>query len=62
MFGWKDNSLQIGMDASGCMGAKCKTMKNQAIDLGKKCQVSVKVKEDHDAWLPSLPGMESMPM
>ncbi|KAF2114297.1 hypothetical protein BDV96DRAFT_547345 [Lophiotrema nucula] len=62
VFGWKGDALQIGMDASGCMGAKCKTMKNQAIDQGKSCQVSVKVKEDHDAWLTSLPGMDSMPM
>jgi hypothetical protein len=48
VFGWKGDALQIGMDATNCMGAKCKTMKNQAIDAAKKCAVKTVVKEDHD--------------
>ncbi|KAF2685437.1 hypothetical protein K458DRAFT_300665 [Lentithecium fluviatile CBS 122367] len=58
VFGWKGNELQKGMDASGCFGAKCKDMKNQAIEPAKKCSVSKKVKEPLDEWLTALPGME----
>lgn len=49
MFGWQDDELQKGMDASNCFGAKCKDLKNQAIDVAKKCQVKTVVNEDHDA-------------
>ncbi|CAI6307961.1 unnamed protein product [Periconia digitata] len=62
VFGWQDDELQKGMDASNCFGAKCKDLKNQAIDVAKKCQVKSIVNEDHDAWLKELPGMSSMPM
>jgi hypothetical protein len=48
VFGWKGNELQKGMDATGCFGAKCKDMKNQAIDNAKKCSVSKKVNEPLD--------------
>ena len=48
VFGWQGNELQKGMDASGCMGAKCKDMSNQSIDQAKKCSVSVKVHEERD--------------
>ncbi|KAF2256930.1 hypothetical protein BU26DRAFT_32151 [Trematosphaeria pertusa] len=61
VFGWQDDELQKGMDATNCMGAKCKDMKNQAIAPAKQCQVKTAVKEDHDGWLSELPGME-MPM
>jgi hypothetical protein len=62
VFGWEGNELQKGMDASGCMGAKCKDMKNQVIDTAKQCQVKKTVKEDEDGWLDKLPGMDSGPM
>jgi hypothetical protein len=58
VFGWKGNSLQTGMDATNCFGAKCKDMKTQSIDAAKKCSVKTQVKEDHDGWIPKLPGME----
>ncbi|KAF2196442.1 hypothetical protein GQ43DRAFT_476327 [Delitschia confertaspora ATCC 74209] len=61
VFGWKGDALQKGMDASGCMGAKCKDMKTQTIENAKKCAVKPVVKEDHDGWIDHLPGME-MPM
>lgn len=59
VFGWQGNELQKGMDATGCFGAKCKDMKNQAIDAAKKCSVPKKVNEPLDQWLTALPGMES---
>jgi len=49
VFGWQDDELQKGMDASNCMGAKCKDLKNQAIDTAKQCKVASRVNEDHDA-------------
>jgi hypothetical protein len=58
VFGWKGDSLQRAMDASGCMGASCKNLKNQAIDLAKKCSVSKIVPEDTDGWLTELPGID----
>ncbi|OCL06293.1 hypothetical protein AOQ84DRAFT_390285 [Glonium stellatum] len=61
VFGWKGDALQKGMDASGCMGAKCKDMKNQVIDVAKKCSVKATVQENHDGWLTQLPG-GAMPM
>ncbi|OAK98463.1 hypothetical protein IQ06DRAFT_357570 [Phaeosphaeriaceae sp. SRC1lsM3a] len=57
VFGWQGNELQIGMDATNCMGAKCKTMSNQNIQAAKSCSVKEVVKEDKDVWLPELPGM-----
>jgi len=57
VFGWKGDALQKGMDASGCMGAKCKDLKTQTIDAAKQCSVKPVVKEDHDGWLPQLPGV-----
>jgi hypothetical protein len=54
VFGWQGNELQIGMDATNCMGAKCKTMANQDIAAAKKCAVRSVVKEDHDACKLSL--------
>jgi hypothetical protein len=48
VFGWKGNALQVGMDASGCMGAKCKDMKTQSIDAAKKCSVKTAVNENVD--------------
>jgi hypothetical protein len=57
VFGWKGDALQKGMDASGCMGAKCKDLKTQTIEQAKQCNVKPVVKEDHDGWLPQLPGM-----
>jgi hypothetical protein len=36
------------MDTSGCMGAKCSTLKNQAITNAKACSVKPIVQEDHD--------------
>jgi hypothetical protein len=49
VFGWQGNELQIGMDATNCMGAKCKTMANQNIAAAKSCAVREVVKEDKDA-------------
>jgi hypothetical protein len=34
------------MDATNCMGAKCKDLKNQAIDNAKKCNVKRVVQDD----------------
>ncbi|KAI1337477.1 hypothetical protein F5Y15DRAFT_155301 [Xylariaceae sp. FL0016] len=61
VFGWQDDELQKGMDASGCYGAKCSTMANQVIDKAKQCSVKPEVQEDHDGWITELPGA-SMPM
>ncbi|KAI1852598.1 hypothetical protein JX265_003080 [Neoarthrinium moseri] len=57
VFGWKGDSLQKAMDTSNCMGAKCGTLKTQAIDAGKKCSVNRVVQEDHDGWIKELPGI-----
>jgi hypothetical protein len=48
VFGWKGDSLQVGMDATNCFGAKCRTMKNQNIDAAKRCQVRNTVKDPLD--------------
>ncbi len=48
VFGWKGNALQKAMDTSGCMGAKCSTLANQAITAAKACAVKPVVQEDHD--------------
>jgi hypothetical protein len=48
VFGWQDDELQKGMDATNCMGAKCKDLKNQAIDNAKKCNVKRVVQDDLD--------------
>jgi hypothetical protein len=48
VFGWKGDALQKGMDASGCMGAKCGSMKTQTIDIAKQCNVKPTVAENHD--------------
>jgi hypothetical protein len=48
VFGWKGDVHQKAMDTSGCMGAKCGTLKTQTIDDGKKCQVKPTVAENHD--------------
>lgn len=58
VFGWRGNELQKGMDATNCFGAKCKDMKNQAIDKAKACSVKAVVNENRDGWLNHLPGME----
>lgn len=63
VFGWKDDSLQKAMDdAKGCMGANCGSLKTQQPDVGNKCVVKQRVKEDADGWMKELPGMEGMPM
>ncbi|KAF2729879.1 hypothetical protein EJ04DRAFT_501527 [Polyplosphaeria fusca] len=61
VFGWEGNELQKGMDATNCMGAKCKDMKNQVIDTAKACQVKKTVQENQDGWIDKLPGTD-MPM
>lgn len=61
VFGWKGNALQKAMDASGCMGAKCSTLANQAINNAKACSIKPIVQEDHEGWITELPGL-SMPM
>lgn len=48
VFGWQDDELQKGMDATNCMGAKCKDLKNQVIDNAKKCNVKRVVQDDLD--------------
>lgn len=48
VFGWKGNSLQTAMNASGCMGAKCANLKTQQITSAKSCSVPVTVKENVD--------------
>jgi len=58
VFGWEGNELQIGMDATNCMGAKCKTMVNQDIAKAKACSVKSRVNEEKDGWISKLPGME----
>ncbi|KAI0014916.1 hypothetical protein F4780DRAFT_133714 [Xylariomycetidae sp. FL0641] len=64
VFGWKGDALQTAMDARGCMGAKCSTLKNQDIATARSCSVKKTVQEDEDGWLDELPGggMEGMPM
>ncbi|KAI4868812.1 hypothetical protein F4820DRAFT_408780 [Hypoxylon rubiginosum] len=61
VFGWKGNSLQSAMDTSGCMGAKCASLKTQDIATAKKCAVPKQVQEDEEGWLTELPGI-NMPM
>ena len=46
VFGWKGDSLQKAMDASGCMGASCKDLKTQEIAQAKECSVKAAVHED----------------
>ncbi|KAH8654424.1 hypothetical protein BGZ60DRAFT_495879 [Tricladium varicosporioides] len=48
VFGWKADSLQKAMDTSGCMGAKCASLKTQTIDPMKKCAVKKVVQENQD--------------
>ena len=36
------------MDTSGCMGAKCSTLANQAINNAKACSIKPVVKEDNE--------------
>lgn len=55
VFGWKGDALQKAMDTSGCMGAKCASLKTQAVDAGTKCSVKRTVDEDHD-------GCEILPL
>ncbi|KAI0162803.1 hypothetical protein BJ166DRAFT_524593 [Pestalotiopsis sp. NC0098] len=57
VFGWKGDALQKAMDTSGCMGAKCATLKTQDVATGTKCSVKRTVDEDHDGWIKELPGM-----
>jgi hypothetical protein len=49
-------------DAKGCMGASCGKLKTQQPDVGNKCNVRGRVKEDFEGWMKDLPGMEGMPM
>ncbi|KAK3694457.1 hypothetical protein B0T22DRAFT_506977 [Podospora appendiculata] len=58
VFGWKADSLQKAMDTSGCMGAKCGTLKTQSIDNAKACAVKTLVHEDINGWLTKLPGVD----
>jgi hypothetical protein len=62
VFGWKGDSLQRGMDASGCMGASCASakLKTQTIDQAKACSVKARVGENVDGWLDRLPGIDGM--
>ncbi|KAH8733130.1 hypothetical protein GQ44DRAFT_696965 [Phaeosphaeriaceae sp. PMI808] len=57
VFGWQDDELQKGMDATNCMGAKCKDLKNQAIDNAKKCNVKRVVQDDLEKWHTEIPGL-----
>ena len=50
------------MDATGCFGAKCKDMKNQAIEPAKKCSVTKKVNEPLDACKYSPHVLFTRPM
>jgi Domain of unknown function (DUF1996) len=45
VFGWKGDSLQKAMDTSGCMGAKCGSLKTQSIAEARKCSVKAAVHE-----------------
>jgi hypothetical protein len=49
-------------DAKGCMGANCGKLKTQSPDVGNRCNVKGRVKEDFEGWMKELPGMEGMPM
>lgn len=48
VFGWKGNSLQTGMDATNCFGARCKDMKTQSIEQAKQCSVKPVINENRD--------------
>lgn len=48
VFGWEGDSLQRAMDRAGCYGAQCGTLKTQAIDVARKCEIPPKVEEDYD--------------
>jgi len=62
VFGWKGDSLQRAMDASGCLGPSCGTnFQRQTIEKAFECRVGAKVKENYDQWFDKLPGVE-MPM
>jgi len=58
VFGWKGDALQKAMDKSGCMGATCGTLKTQAIDAAKACNVKSTVKEEVNGWITKLPGTD----
>ena len=38
------------------MGAKCGSLKTQAIDAAKRCSVRTLVNENHEGWIDKLPG------
>jgi hypothetical protein len=61
VFGWKGDALQKAMDTSGCMGAKCATLKTQSIAQARQCAVKAAVHEDHDGCtLPTpIPVVEA---
>ncbi|CAO2657102.1 Nn.00g032280.m01.CDS01 [Neocucurbitaria sp. VM-36] len=56
------HELQKGMDATNCMGAKCKDLKNQVLADAKACSVKKVVQDDLDSWHTDIPGQGSMPM
>ena len=47
VFGWRGDSLQVGMDA-GCIGANCPGMATQSVEEGLQCVVPEVVGEDYD--------------
>lgn len=46
VFGWKDDSLQFGMEA-GCIAANCPGMKTQSVEEAAECFVPELVGEDY---------------
>lgn len=58
VFGWKDDSLQKMMDASGCFGAACPAGggKTQPLADMLKCTVPAVVNEDVDGFMTELPS------
>ncbi|KAK4215045.1 hypothetical protein QBC37DRAFT_137671 [Rhypophila decipiens] len=59
VFGWKDDTLQRAMD-NACFGPTCKGLSTQGFPVANKCTVNKMVKEDHDGWVKSLPGYDTM--
>ena len=57
VFGWKDDSLQYGMDA-GCAGADCPGMATQTLSVADQCEVPERVGENYtgcESYFPFLP-------
>ncbi|KAL1842564.1 hypothetical protein VTJ49DRAFT_4847 [Mycothermus thermophilus] len=55
VFGWKDDALQIAMEA-GCFMANCPGLAVQTVEQAAQCAVAEVAGDVYDGWLTELPG------